>query len=193
MEIISRRNAIIQKLTKYYTGKACPNGHISERYVANYNCIACNEIHAKSFHENNPDKKELYMQRKMQDRSDHPEKRKAWRDTNTKSIRLSNKKFQESHPTYFTDYRKNNPDIISKHRLKRRTCKKQASPSWYEKEQISTLYQKRDELSKLWGIQLHVDHIVPLQGKNVCGLHCLDNLQLIEAKLNQKKYNKFKG
>ena len=73
----------------------------------------------------------------------------------------------------------------------RRAKKLQAVPLWYEAELVKQLYCKRDELSKLWGIQLHVDHVVPLQGKAVCGLHCWDNLQLIEASLNLTKLNKF--
>ena len=58
-----------------------------------------------------------------------------------------------------------------------------------EKQLVKQMYIKRDELSKLWGIVLHVDHIVPLQGTNVCGLHCWDNLQLLEAGLNCSKNN----
>lgn len=41
------------------------------------------------------------------------------------------------------------------------------------------------------GLKWHVDHIVPLQGKQVCGLHKAINFQVIPAELNRKKYNKF--
>ena len=193
MEIISRKEAIGQKLTKYYTGKPCPNCHVSERYVANWNCVACGRLHKESFHKKNPEKKEVYKQRNIIDRELHPEKRKTWRDTHTESIKKSHEKFHEKNPTYSADYRKNNPEMRAKHKLKRKLCIKQAMPVWYEKDLINTLYKKRDELSELWDISLHVDHIIPLQSKLVCGLHCWDNLQLLEAGLNQTKSNKFKG
>ena len=87
-----------------------------------------------------------------------------------------------------------NPEIAKIARLKRRLSEKQAIPSWYEsqRDKIHTIYKKRDELSKLWGIELHVDHIIPLRGKLVSGLHCWDNLQLLEASINLSKSNTFK-
>ena len=86
-------------------------------------------------------------------------------------------------------YRKVNPEKVAMRNndyLWRRT---EATPLWYETDLINQLYIKRTELSELWCIVLHVDHIVPLQGKNVCGLHCWDNLQLLEASLNISKSN----
>ena len=66
---------------------------------------------------------------------------------------------------------------------KRRAAKLQATPSWFEKNLVKTVYLKAKE----WGFE--VDHIVPLQGKTVCGLHCWANLQLLDSSLNSGKKN----
>lgn len=71
---------------------------------------------------------------------------------------------------------------------------KNATPSWLTKEmllQIEEIYKQRLEISNKTGIEHHVDHIVPLQGENVCGLHVPWNLQIITAEENLRKSNKY--
>lgn len=58
------------------------------------------------------------------------------------------------------------------------------------KEAILNLYKFRDTLSTCSGEIWHVDHIIPLKGKNVCGLHVPWNLQVLRAKDNMAKHNK---
>lgn len=70
---------------------------------------------------------------------------------------------------------------------------KSALPIWYKQEakQIRSLYREAKRLTEDTGVQHHVDHIVPLSGEAVCGLHCFANLQVIPAINNLRKGNKF--
>lgn len=90
-------------------------------------------------------------------------------------------------------WRTNNKEKVSGYYAKRRAAKRQAVVSWYntEKIMIESLYKIRDQLTKEIGIQHHVDHIVPLQHDLVCGLHCMDNLQVLTEAENLSKNNYF--
>ena len=75
----------------------------------------------------------------------------------------------------------------------RRAQKLKASPKWLtqvHKDQIVALYKLREYLSVEKGIIYHVDHVMPLVSKDICGLHVPWNLQVIEAVNNLKKGNK---
>jgi len=91
-------------------------------------------------------------------------------------------------------WKKANPEKVTAHKASRRARKKQAQPPWLTEEhfnQIKAKYKNSKRMKKLTGILHHVDHIVPLSGENVCGLHVPWNLQVIPAKHNLKKNNRF--
>lgn len=72
--------------------------------------------------------------------------------------------------------------------------KTKATPPWLSEEhlqEMQDMYWLAQDLKATSGETYHVDHIVPLQGKNVCGLHVPWNLQVLPSDLNLRKSNKF--
>lgn len=86
---------------------------------------------------------------------------------------------------------------IEKHRTRyrersaaRRLREKKATPRWASIDEIYDVYELAEFLTEESGEQYHVDHIVPIYGKNVCGLHVAINLRAITAFENMSKGNK---
>lgn len=92
---------------------------------------------------------------------------------------------------YSKQYKKNNPDMAVLNSVRRKGYLKYQTPSWYEEKLVKQLYLKRDELNKQWNTKFEVDHIIPITSKTVCGLHCWDNLQLLDQSLNGSKHNTY--
>ena len=61
----------------------------------------------------------------------------------------------------------------------RKAAELKATPIWADKSAMLDLYSAREFAEEFFGVEIHVDHIVPLQSKRVCGLHVEDNLQLL--------------
>lgn len=83
----------------------------------------------------------------------------------------------------------NNRGVKSFHTSMRRRALRQATPPWVDSEAIKAVYVMCEQLSKITGIKHHVDHIIPIMGKNVKGLHVHWNLQIIPASENLSKGN----
>lgn len=76
---------------------------------------------------------------------------------------------------------------------RRRAAKRLREPVWLTKEELQAtqaFYQIRARVLDCTGIDLHVDHEVPLNGRTVSGLHVPWNLSLIPKVVNLRKSNK---
>lgn len=88
------------------------------------------------------------------------------------------------------EHRINNAELYRSQKARGRARKKQAMPSWLTPDhisQINAVYAKAKSLEEKTGIPHHVDHIVPLAGRIVCGLHVPWNLRAIPAVENLRR------
>ena len=130
---------------------------------------------------------------------------KRWREENRELYLARKKKLYEANPhrhnLYYKDncekiknrsarWGKENPDKILLTCARRRADKLNRTPPWYEYDAVKAVYEKAAKC-RAAGVDVHVDHIIPLQGKLVSGLHCVANLQIATASENMSKHNKF--
>lgn len=104
------------------------------------------------------------------------ERRRKWGKENPEKIRTAARSRYQTNPAKYVAQT-----------AERRTISKAATPRWLtndHRSQIAAVYAEAARLG------LTVDHIVPLKGKTVCGLHVPWNLQLMTAAENSRKSNR---
>lgn len=139
-----------------------------------------------------------HVDRYVKNKEEHNKRAIKWRKDNPEKVKEIQKTFREKHKesraSYAKAWREANRGSVNSYNAYRHSCKKQRTPSWlseFDLLKIQCLYQVASMRSKESGYKWHVDHIVPLQGENVCGLHVPWNLRVIPAEDNLRKYNKY--
>jgi len=119
---------------------------------------------------------------------------KEWAEKNREKSRASKTQWQLNNKQKKSQSQRNwmdkNPSTHTAKEAKRRATKLNATPKWADLNAIKTEYQLAKWCSDVTGEFYHVDHIVPLNGKNVCGLHVHWNLQVLPAQINLQKGNR---
>lgn len=106
-----------------------------------------------------------------------------WRSQNKEHLKV-----------YMREYRAENAALFAQHAARRRARNVLAEPAWLsdsEKRRIALIYQLSRTKSQWTGVPHEVDHVVPLAGEDVCGLHVPWNLKVIPAADNRAKCNNF--
>jgi len=83
------------------------------------------------------------------------------------------------------------PPPAANYHTERMRLRRRATPPWANRDAIADLYRAARKLTRLTRTPHHVDHIIPLQGRGVTGLHVETNLRVIPARENHRKSNRF--
>jgi len=187
----------------YYTGKECKHGHLTYRYVKDRACSDCIKLkvkklstvgggNARRWANKTPEQlAKIYLQRKNYYERTKEIRRKKQRQSvhKLKNTIAWRTKHKENNQTW----KLNNIGKVRADVVKRRVSKMQRTPPWLDivqNAEIEFTYEYCAALRSI-GLNYHVDHIVPLQGKTVSGLHVPWNLQVIPADENIRKANRF--
>lgn len=194
MNILSRQQAISAGLPKYFTGEFCSHGHVSERYVSTMQCCQCVSAYARNWKESNPEKSAKVN---SEWRGRNKETVKQWKSDSQKRNRVSanvrNKKWADANReqlrAYSSAWQKANPAKVVAKSMRRHAAKLQRMPAWADHKAI----EQTAQIARVtWpDVEIHVDHVVPLRGPTVSGLHVHRNLQITTGPANRAKATHF--
>lgn len=151
-----------KKFSEFHKNKTKKNG------LSNV-CKTCKKTLGKSHYRENKEK--------------YSEWSRSWRENNPSYMKK-----------YLSEHYRSNKYLYFAYSAKRRAYKSDATPSWLTDTHLSEIknfYWLAKDLTGVSGETYHVDHIVPLKGENVCGLHVPWNLQVLPADINLSKGNKY--
>lgn len=197
--MISRKEAKEQGLKRYFSGQTCKHGHTDERLTSTGACILCATKYSKKWKIDNreaklasckryySENKELIVKKQKAYRTDQKEHycqvRNAYIDANREKVNA-----------HKAAWKKRNPAKVTFDTVKRNAAKMKRTPAWLTEvdyERIANVYKLATLQSKITGTIWHVDHIIPLRGEYVSGLHVPSNLQAIPGVDNVRKNNSY--
>ena len=178
--------------TEFYANKRSKDGF-------NSFCIFCHKadnVARKRMNRADPKfrdaEKKMKAAYRAKNRDAHKNYMKQWHAKNSDAQSLYRMKYREYNQEYFSNYAKENAGKVNATTRKRQAAKLQRTPNWIDSVdlfEMECIYSYCSSLRKI-GLKYEVDHIIPLQGKNVSGLHVPSNLQVITEKENRSKQNR---
>ena len=172
----------------YFTGELCKHGHIAPRKTKGA-CVECLKVEWLQAAETRAE----YF-REYNKREDIKERKNEWYQENREAVIAA----AATRPAavlreYRNAWKVNNKTQVRADTKARRRKHRDATPKWLsrkQKSEIRQIYQIAITMTQTTGEQYVVDHIVPLRGEAVCGLHVPWNLRVITQDENLKKSNK---
>ena len=185
----------------YDVGIPCRKGHTTGRYTVSRKCVQCAKDAALAWNKANADKAKQHSKKYREShREQANERNRVWRQANPDRVARNNLVWQKANWDKYLDisasWKRRNRGHVNAKTKERRLSQIQRTPKWLTDQDftdIKKFYDLAHELSQAYGFPWHVDHIIPLKGKTVSGLHVVDNLQVIPGSENSRKGNRFYG
>lgn len=165
-------------------------------------CRECEKARAKAWYADNKERKaKTQATWKAANKDSRAEANAAWYAANKERVaennaawRADNKELMAAtHAAYKATWSADNRGVVNAACANRRALKLQQTPAWADHEAINNHYLWAACMKEVMGVDVHVDHEVPLNNPLVSGLHTHDNLQLLSAEANLRKSNKFEA
>jgi 5-methylcytosine-specific restriction endonuclease McrA len=184
----TRAEAKASGATHYFTGEPCKHGHIAPRKTKGA-CVECLKVEWLQGAETRAE----YFQKYNRSEAGVEAKQAYYLRNREAVIARAQARPLEEKRVYQKVWKEANQVWVRADTKARRRKHRNATPPWLtrkQKAEIRQLYQIAITMTKTTGERYVVDHIVPLRGESVCGLHVPWNLRVITQEENLAKSNK---
>lgn len=196
---MKRQEAKDLGLDKYNTGKPCKRGHFADRYTKSAQCIECVRIQSVAWRLENPEKHSQSMRKWLENNRElHGTRVKRWQAANKDKVKADAKAWAKANPDKVAAKKKRwiakNPATYTELSVAGVARRAKRVPKWNTKDDrwmMREAYKLAKLRTEMFGFIWEVDHVIPLRGDIVSGLHVPTNLQVIPKSSNREKRNHY--
>ena len=180
----TRKEAKETGATHYFTGEPCTRGHVALRKIKG-SCVECVKEDWAIDNERRKGKPKTEAAKAAG--------RRYYEKNREIVIARAAARPPEEKRRNRAEYKDRNVEIVRADTSVRKRRHREATPTWLTKDErlkMRELYVQARKLTSITGERYVVDHIIPLRGEEVCGLHVPWNLKVITQEENLRKSNK---
>ena len=196
---MKKREAKALGLKFYNTGKPCKHGHLSDRYTSTSICLECVKFANVDRYKNNQEAQLASWHKWHKTNKDtHNVRVKRWQAANKDKVKADAKAWAIANPEKIKAkalrHIKKHPDAYTARAVASVAKRAKRVPKWLTSDDrwvMQEAYNLAKLRTQMFGFVWEVDHIIPLRGAIVSGLHVPTNLQVLPKTENRSKRNHY--